>query len=48
MSDQELEELKEAYKKVLSFRFKKRKAVPYRELDLVLYAAERYMEIMDS
>lgn len=40
----ERKEIKKAYKKCLNLRWKKRKTVPYKELDLILYIIERYLK----
>lgn len=44
------EEAKKAYEKVLKLRWKepKIKGIPYNDLDMVLYLAERYINLMEE
>lgn len=44
------EEAKKSYKKCLKFRWKKPKikVVPYDDIDMVLYLAERYISLMEE
>lgn len=44
----ELTEIKKAYKKCLNLRYNKRKTIPYKELDKLLYVVERYIEFVES
>ena len=43
-----IEEIREAYKACLSLRHKKRKTVPYKELDKVLFVVEEFLEFMNT
>ena len=43
-----LEEVKKAYNNCLSLRWKKRKIIPYNDLDKCLYIVEKYIELVKS
>ena len=43
-----IEEIKESYKKCLRLRWKKRKTIPYNDLDKCLYIVEKYINFIES
>lgn len=44
----DMEEIKKSLKKCLNLRWKKRKTIPYSDLDKCLHVVERYIEFMEQ
>ena len=44
----EIEQAKESYKKCINLLHKKRKTIPYKDLDICLYIVEKYIRWMEE